>query len=295
MSRRPHRQRRCALWVALAVALALPALALGGCKEVPRPNSHPEASGRPASKPAKAPPASTAPTSTYSNGPTTIKRAPTLGSVVRVATRTTALDVSVQRVVAPIPSGSTSPDPDKRFIGVLVKVHNAGHAIYNGEVFGDGTLSTASGLSLQHDVVIDGVCASEQFLKALAPGDTQQGCFVYQIPLNAKPGEFRFLPDDGYAREAASWRVPASNPDYAAYPTFDQQTFLRGCRPGGHALCGCLLSQIERRVAFPDFQKIAQDLSDGYKSDRYKQMIGVATRSCVSTLRHRASTPAPAA
>ncbi len=251
---------------------------------MPRPGSHP------AQAPAGTPPAASAP-SYPSNGPTTIKRVPGLGGVVRLATRSTVLDVSVQRVVAPIPSGSSSPDADKRFIGVKVKVHNAGHAVYNGVLYGDGTLTTQSGLGLQHDVVIDGECASDQFLKGLAPGETRQGCFVFQIPMNAKPAEVRFTPDGGFAREAASWRVPASNPDYAAYPRPDQQSFLRGCRPGGRVLCGCLLSQIEKRVAYADFQKIAQDLSDGYKSDRYKETLRVASRTCVRTLRHRGSPP----
>jgi len=292
VSDRPNRNRiRLARWAALA--LTLPGLAATGCKDVPRPGSHPEAKRPPATAPApvKAPatPATPPPPAgdPSSNGPTTIKRAPGLGGVVRLATRSTTLDVAVQRVVAPIPSGSTSPDPDMRFIGVLVKVHNAGRAIYNGETYGDGTLTTRSGLGLKHDVVIDGVCASDQFLKALGPGDTRQGCFVFQIPMSAKPGEVRFIPDGGFAREAGSWRVPGSNPDYPTYPRFDQQNFLRGCRPGGRELCGCLINQIEKRVAFADFQEIARDLNDGFKSDRYKETLAAATRTCATALRRR--------
>jgi len=300
MSHRPDRESRRAPYLRwIALALTLPVLAAAGCKDVPRPGSHSEAKARPTTTPAKAPatptPTPSGPSSTYSNGPTTIKRAPELGGVVRLATRSTTLDVSVERVMVPIPSGSSSADPDKRFVGVLVKVHNAGHAVYNGVIFGDGTLTTQSGLGLQHDVVLDGVCASDQFLRALAPGDTRQGCFVFQIPTNAKPGEVRFIPDGGFAREAGSWHVPASNPDYPAYPRFDQQNFLRGRRPGGRVLCGCLLTQIEKRVAFPDFQKIARDLNDNYKSDRYKETLGVASRTCVRTLRHRGSGAAPSA
>lgn len=230
---------------------------------------------------------STAPSTPGASGPTTVQRAQGLGQTLRLTTRDTALEVSVDRVSVPLTAGSSAvPDPGYRFAGVGVTLRNVGRSVYNGTLYGDADLFTRDGAETQHSVVISGPCAGGDFIKALAPGDRRRGCFVFELPVKAKPGEVRITPDGGFGPSAGSWPVPASTPDRATYPPESERAFVQSCsRRGSPAACRCLLTELQKRLTYEDFEALDQQAREGYTPRQARALLTQAARSCRDVIR----------
>ncbi|HEY2635812.1 MAG TPA: hypothetical protein VGI54_00370, partial [Solirubrobacteraceae bacterium] len=188
---------------------------------------------------------------------------------------------SVDRVIAPLTVGEyATTDPGQRLVGVRATVRNVGRRVYDGSDYGDATARASDGTELKHDVAIDGPCTGE-VMRAIAPGETRRGCFVFQAPLRGLPHTIRISPDDGFGAQAAEWTVPAGTRDVATYPRAARAALVRGCATRlGTTTCHCIIDAMRRGVSWPDFQAMEPDFTDGDPPSRWMQTAAAAGRAC---------------
>jgi hypothetical protein len=148
-----------------------------------------------------APPATYAPPHSQRAGP-----APP-GQSLRIATRSGAkIRVSVAGVIDPVARGSyyRGPRPGTRWVGVRLRIVNVGSTNYDDDPANDTRL-IAGGHLLQADSALLQTCDVFPVSVSLAPGETTEGCVIFEVPAGDSPRQLRFAADSYFGPELGTF------------------------------------------------------------------------------------------
>jgi hypothetical protein len=119
------------------------------------------------------------------------------------------VDVTVDAVLDPLSVGQyDQADAGQRFIGVQVTLQNVGSVPYSDSPSNGATLLSRSDEQATSEIVTGGPCGNGfQSSAKIAPGDTQQGCLPFELPVNETAGTFQFTLDSGFADQTGQWSL----------------------------------------------------------------------------------------
>src|SRR5215208_7354695 len=112
---------------------------------------------------------------------------------------------------SPPPRGLVRETPRKgfRFVGVHVRMTNAGDAPYTDSLLNGSRLATDIEKAARPTVLLGGKCRSKGFgTSARIPaGATKTGCLPFQVKKKAKISAYQLTLDSGYGPETGTWAV----------------------------------------------------------------------------------------
>lgn len=117
--------------------------------------------------------------------------------------------VTVDQVMDPLQVGSDDQaDSGQRFVGVQITLKNVGQVAYSDSPSNGATLLSNTNEEAQGQIVTGGPCGNDfQSLANIAPGDTQQGCIPFEMPVGQMPAMFQFTLNSGFANQTGQWSL----------------------------------------------------------------------------------------
>lgn len=133
--------------------------------------------------------------------------APAVGATQRVDTGGARLSVTVVRVIDPLDGSGAPLPPAARAVGVLVRIANAGPAVYDSSATGDFALVATAGV-VTPVLVRRGPCRTplRDFDNYITAGELRSGCVAFALAATARVLAVRFSPRAS-ARGRLVWRV----------------------------------------------------------------------------------------
>jgi hypothetical protein len=133
-----------------------------------------------------------------------------LGDPIRLAGSASAMRVTADRLLDPVPVGAADATITKgaRFVGVFITLQNVGPAPYDESPLADASLVTSGGAKVLGEQVLGGPCEGEfaSHVKVV-PGATGRGCIVFEVPAGQKPAVFQYALDSGFGEEVGMWQL----------------------------------------------------------------------------------------
>jgi hypothetical protein len=101
-----------------------------------------------------------------------------------------------------------TPESGNRFVAVSVRFKNVGSTPYSDSPSNGATILTTTGEHGKTAIITSGEC-SEGFNSSvkIAPGEAQQGCIPFEIPLDAKAGKLQMTLASGFGEQTAEWNL----------------------------------------------------------------------------------------
>lgn len=95
--------------------------------------------------------------------------------------------------------------------GVTFRLKNVGTVLYSDSPSNGAVILTSSGQRGKTAVLTEGSC-SEGFAESvkIAPGESQEGCIAFELPVGAEPAKFQWTPSSGYGEETAEWSLSST-------------------------------------------------------------------------------------
>ncbi len=133
---------------------------------------------------------------------------PPVGSAQPVEAGGAALTVTVTRLIDPLSGSGAALPAGTRAAGVLVRIANAGPAVYDSSATGDISLVVSSGI-VTAVFVPQGGCKTplQDFDNYITAGEQRSGCVAFAVPASAQIIAIRFSPHAS-AQGRRTWRVP---------------------------------------------------------------------------------------
>jgi hypothetical protein len=153
-----------------------------------------------------APPATTSPAMPY-RPPHALRAGPVpLGRPLPIHTRNGLIRVAVIEVVDPVGRGSyyRGPSAGTRWVGVRLRVRNAGPGDYIDDVANDTRL-IAGNKALHSDSALLKTCDVFPVEVTLAPGEAREGCVLFEVRSGAQPRQLRFAADSYFGPELGTF------------------------------------------------------------------------------------------
>lgn len=100
--------------------------------------------------------------------------------------------------------GFSSPDSGNRYVAVQFRLTNSGAGSYSDDPYLDVQILDAAGQSFQPDFMMTGSTAGQGFASTvdIAPGDSQLGFVIVQMPTKDSPADVQFSLDSGLGATA---------------------------------------------------------------------------------------------
>lgn len=131
------------------------------------------------------------------NPPTTSTSTPyAVGDTINIDT----LAVTLTKVIDPATGADqfTTPDAGNKFVAAEFSIKNTGTQTYHDDANNNVTVIDSSTQAHTSDVNSVSDCTNFNLGEyTLAPGDTESGCVVFQIPQNASVSKAQFLDNEG--------------------------------------------------------------------------------------------------
>jgi hypothetical protein len=203
------------------------ALLLGGCggqtivRTVTVAGQHTHAAAQQSSSPqtssaTAAPAASTQAGSTTTSASHSASRQAVVGDTLKLqGSNGETMDVTVDSVLDPLAVGVDDvADSGQRFIGVQITLRNVGSTPYSDSPSNGATLLSNNDEQATGEIVTGGPCGNDfQSSANIAPGDQQQGCLPFELPVGETASSFQFTLDSGFAGQTGQWSLAgADNP-----------------------------------------------------------------------------------
>lgn len=117
------------------------------------------------------------------------------------------------------PGEYDKPQSGMRFVGITLKLKNAGTATYSDSPSNGATILTASGQHGKTAILTGGEC-SEGFGESvkIVPGESQEGCVPFEVPEGVTPAKVQWTPSSGYGPETAEWSLSSSSASSSSTP-----------------------------------------------------------------------------
>jgi hypothetical protein len=126
--------------------------------------------------------------------------------------------VTVDQVMDPLQVGQyDQPDTGQRFVGIQISLKNVGSAPYSDSPSNGATLLSTTNEQAQSQIVSGGPCGNDFGSSAkIAPGDSQQGCLAFQMPVRQTAGTFQFTLNSGFGDQTGQWSLSGATSDSSA-------------------------------------------------------------------------------
>ncbi|HLY51030.1 MAG TPA: DUF4352 domain-containing protein [Solirubrobacteraceae bacterium] len=120
-----------------------------------------------------------------------------------------SMAVTVDQVMDPLQVGPyDQADQGQRFVGIQITLKNVGSVAYSDAPENGATLLSNTREQAQSQIVSGGPCGNEFASSAnIAPGDTQQGCIPFEMPVGQTPASFQFTLNSGFANQTGQWSL----------------------------------------------------------------------------------------
>jgi hypothetical protein len=128
------------------------------------------------------------------------------GESLRLATRSGVIRVSVTGVVDPVDRGSyyRGPRAGTRWVGVKLKIQNVGSTTYDDDPANDTRL-VAGNHVIQADSALLTTCDVFPVSVTLSPGESREGCVIFEVPTGSRPRQLRFASDSYFGPELGTF------------------------------------------------------------------------------------------
>lgn len=148
----------------------------------------------------------TSPTQTTTTGPQQAKAGDTLTLTGNGGER---MDVTVNGIMDPMTVGELDqPRSGQRFVGVQITLKNVGSASYSDAPANGATLISNTNEQAKRQIVSGGPCSTGFASSAnIAPGDSQQGCLPFEMPVGQDLAKFQFTLSSGFAGRTGQWSL----------------------------------------------------------------------------------------
>lgn len=105
--------------------------------------------------------------------------------------------------------GFSTPDSGKHYVAVQFRLTNSGSGSYSDDPYLDVQLLDASGQSFQPDFMMTDSTAGHGFASTvnIAPGDSQLGYVIVQMPNGDAPADIQFSLNGGFGGTTAQWQA----------------------------------------------------------------------------------------
>jgi hypothetical protein len=125
---------------------------------------------------------------------------------LRISTRTGEIRVSVAGVVDPVARGGyyRGPRAGTRWVGVRLRIVNVGSTTYDDDPANDTRL-VADDHVLQADSALLQTCDVFPVSVSLAPGESSEGCVIFEVPTGSSPRRLRFASDSYFGPELGTF------------------------------------------------------------------------------------------
>lgn len=120
---------------------------------------------------------------------------PAVGATQETESRGSRLTITVENVVDPLSGSGAALLPGSRAVAILVRLVNAGPALYDSSATGDFSVLSTRG-PVTPVFVPHGLCQTpvEDFDRYMSPGDERSGCVAFALPASARVLGVRFEP-----------------------------------------------------------------------------------------------------
>ncbi len=121
--------------------------------------------------------------------------------------------VTVDAVLDPLSVGPyDQADSGQRFVGVQITLRNVGSVSYSDAPGNGATLLSNTHEQATGEIVTSGPCGNEfQSSANIAPGDVQEGCIPFELPVGEAAGTFQFTLNSGLADQTGQWSLAERN------------------------------------------------------------------------------------
>jgi Domain of unknown function (DUF4352) len=132
-----------------------------------------------------------------------------------------SMAVTVDQVMDPLQVGSyDQPDSGQRFVGIQITLKDVGSVAYSDSPSNGSTLLSNTNEQAMGQIVSGGPCGNDFASSAnIAPGNTQQGCIPFEMPVGQTPATFQFTLNSGFANQTGQWSLAGAPTSGAAAPS----------------------------------------------------------------------------
>jgi len=132
-----------------------------------------------------------------------------------------SMAVTVDQVMDPLQVGPyDQPDSGQRFVGIQITLKNVGQVAYSDSPSNGSTLLSNTNEQATGEIVSGGPYGNDFASSAnIAPGDIQQGCIPFEMPVGQTPATFQFTLDSGFANQTGQWSVAGAPTSASATPS----------------------------------------------------------------------------
>lgn len=146
-------------------------------------------------------------TTTQPASPT--QRAEVGGTLTLAGNGGESMAVTVDRVMDPLQVAPYDhAGSGQRYVGVQITLKNVGFVAYLDSPSNGATLLSNANQQATSETVSAGPCGNFFASSAnIAPGNTQQGCIAFEMPMGQTPATFRFTLNSGVANQTGQWSL----------------------------------------------------------------------------------------
>ena len=120
-----------------------------------------------------------------------------------------SMAVTVTQVMDPLQVGpDDQPDSGQRVVGIQITLKNVGSVAYSDSPSNGATLLSNTNDQAKDQIVSGGPCGNGFASSAnIAPGNEQQGCIPFEMPVGQTPAIFQFTLNSGFANQTGQWSL----------------------------------------------------------------------------------------